>query len=694
MQKIPKIWKTALLLLLITAVVEIVIFNCRTWQSMAYREIRYPVEQIEVENADRYDDGYFVLTGEDGKGQFYLTGLEDLLQGTALKNIRIELELPQTLERPDLESGVAKVQLYVRDEGHDRYAVLEEQAIRPDVEASRYLWLDTYGSVRTLVLDTALSEGEILQIKEICLNARKAFSVSPARMLCVFVLLLILHGLRGNSELWKEDVKTSGRKELLYAVFLGVFLLLPAYALNMTNGYVLADMHFRPYQQLAEAFANGRISLLEEPPAALQALQNPYDYTAREAAGLAADTDYLWDTAYYQGKYYVYFGVVPCLLFYLPWYILTGTHLQEVYVIMLLGTFLYAGIWLLCRNVLESPERKCPYAVRMLVCAMVFWGSCITGCMASPDAHDVPKVSGLVFVVWGLYGWSASVKKTDGKGLRLLPLALGSLCMAFAVGCRPNQMLYSLTAIPLFLRFLKPEGEYGKKQRNKAVAAFLIPYIPVALGLMYYNAERFGSISDFGFAYNLSALDVTKEKMFLDRFAVGIYEYLLRIPRMSYHFPFLQQGAFAQANGFGHGSFYYTWCYGGLLICKLMLWCIPAALRKQGDAKGSFLTGRDTFALSIFGISIAELLISISVAGIAWHYLADFAALFLLVGGIGAAVLWNRLRGTIGQAYFRRFLVLAACWSFLYHSCFYLISNLRPGNTEMFYRLFYAFKFF
>ncbi|MBR3104102.1 MAG: hypothetical protein IKH46_09825 [Lachnospiraceae bacterium] len=698
MQKMSGLWKILLFFLLLSTVIEFAVFNCRALQSMAYREISYPAEKIEAENADVYEDGYYVLTGENGRGQFYLTDLDDVLQGAELKNIRVELELPQAFDRPDLESGVAKVQLYVRDEGHDRYAVLEEQVIRPDVEATGYLWLDTYGKVKTLVLDTALSEGDILRIKGIRLNSGKTFSVSPVRMLCVFVILVILYGLRGKSDLWNAENGISGRKELFYALLLGIFLLLPAFALNMTNDYVMADMHFRPYQQLAEALAEGRPYLLEEPSAALQALRNPYDHTAREAAGLVADADYLWDMAYYQGKYYVYFGVVPCLLLYLPWYILTGSHIQEVYVLLFLGTLLYAGIYLLCRSVLDQSARKIPYAFQLLASATVFWGSCITGCMAAPDAHDVPRVCGLVFVVWGLYLWKRSVCVDKGNGPKILLLVLGSLFMALAVGCRPNQLLYSFAAFPIFLPFLKTDGTYGKRQRNTAIIAYAVPYILVAAGLMYYNMVRFGSVTDFGYDYNLTVLDYTQKNLFLDRIVIGIYEYVFRIPRMGYRFPYLQQGSFAQGDAFGHGTFYYTWCYGGLLVCNWIVWCIPAALQRQEDTDGTkkrgLLQGRNVPALCLFVISVAELLINISVAGVAWHYLTDFSALFLLVGWIGATVLWKRLEGTAGLAYFRGFLIVAASWSFIYHSCFYLISNLQYGDTGAYYRLFHTFNFF
>lgn len=53
--------------------------------------------------------------------------------------------------------------------------------------------------------------------------------------------------------------------------------------------------------------------------------ENPYDTIALQAAGIGYRADY----AYHNGKYYVYFGIVPVLLLYLPYYLLTGGALQN-----------------------------------------------------------------------------------------------------------------------------------------------------------------------------------------------------------------------------------------------------------------------------------------------------------------------------------------------------------------------------
>ena len=54
------------------------------------------------------------------------------------------------------------------------------------------------------------------------------------------------------------------------------------------------------------------------PPASLIMLDNPYDPDMRRTAVNNNGESFKWDTAYRNGRYYVYFGIVPCLMYYLP----------------------------------------------------------------------------------------------------------------------------------------------------------------------------------------------------------------------------------------------------------------------------------------------------------------------------------------------------------------------------------------
>ena len=64
---------------------------------------------------------------------------------------------------------------------------------------------------------------------------------------------------------------------------------------------------------------------------------------------------YRWDTAFYQGKYYCYFGIVPVLLFYLPF------------------------------NVVPLIQNPIPQIVRALAARWIVWGrGCSLFCFSRP----------------------------------------------------------------------------------------------------------------------------------------------------------------------------------------------------------------------------------------------------------------------------------------------------------------------
>ena len=45
------------------------------------------------------------------------------------------------------------------------------------------------------------------------------------------------------------------------------------------------------------------------------------------------------DASYYDGHYYLYFGIAPVILLYAPWRLLTGTYLAEG-----VGTGVFCGV--------------------------------------------------------------------------------------------------------------------------------------------------------------------------------------------------------------------------------------------------------------------------------------------------------------------------------------------------------------
>ena len=75
---------------------------------------------------------------------------------------------------------------------------------------------------------------------------------------------------------------------------------------------------YDPYIQQFDAFMKGQLHLDWQPDEKLLVLENPYDISARQ------DIDYLWDRAFYNGKYYSYFGITPIVTIIYPFYFISG----------------------------------------------------------------------------------------------------------------------------------------------------------------------------------------------------------------------------------------------------------------------------------------------------------------------------------------------------------------------------------
>ena len=92
-------------------------------------------------------------------------------------------------------------------------------------------------------------------------------------------------------------------------------------------------------------FEKGKLYLNEEPPDTVKNMENPYDTLLRDYLCNESGESYYVDYAYYNGKYYVYFGALPVLLLFLPYYIITGTHLSILGVISVIGIFFVVSIY-------------------------------------------------------------------------------------------------------------------------------------------------------------------------------------------------------------------------------------------------------------------------------------------------------------------------------------------------------------
>ena len=306
------------------------------------------------------------------------------------------------------------------------------------------------------------------------------------------------------------------------------------------DGESTVSFVYQQYGALAHSLLNGRLDLEADPPAELLALDNPYDAGARDAAQI---NDIHWDHAFYNGRYYVYFGIVPCLLFQLPFEALTGIqNLAYAPCMVLLGLIFLAACFGVVGQAVRRWFPQASAAAYLLAVAAVALGSQFYYLLLRPYIYEYAILCGAALLMLGLWLWlSAASTPVEKRGALVVKLVFGSLCVALVAGCRPQMELFAFLAVPIFW----PRYIGQKRLRSRAgageAAAFLLPVVLVAAGLMWYNAARFGSPFDFGANYNLTGNDMTQRGFNAVRIGPAVFTSLFELPSWQGVFPFLRE---------------------------------------------------------------------------------------------------------------------------------------------------------
>ena len=177
-------------------------------------------------------------------------------------------------------------------------------------------------------------------------------------------------------------------------------------------------MHHAQYQELAEALSEGKVSV-GDAEKALLAVKNPYDTIALQAAGIGYRADY----AYHDGKYYVYFGIVPVLLLYLPYYLLTGGALQNyVAVFVFFAGFIIAAAGFVY-ELMKRYFKEQPFYLWAVGTGMLVGSYSMFYLLIRPDLYHVPIVASAMFATGGLWLYLAGLNRPK-KAVGLYALSL------------------------------------------------------------------------------------------------------------------------------------------------------------------------------------------------------------------------------------------------------------------------------
>ena len=670
--------KSILAILAVALLLETFLFNLNFFTSAGYNSISLNDKLNLQETTDE---------------QYKLTAVNHTLEfsnlNTEVHNIWLNFDYRQPAQE-------LTVKIQFTDDAHHTYFDSTEYTVGvPDVavstlsDQSEYINLNTTGLVDNLRIEvTGENVSYPIKLSDIVLNAHHPFDFNAGRFLATAGILLLAFAFRPRSAIYRIYIVDEPRKSkaaIIATVVIEVWLMATFLFMgsnlvgvatqgynsgswdghSIVNTFEVGGDNAQQYAELAKAMAHGQLYLEEEPPQWLQDMADPYDKGARDEAQKETGEPYLFDVAYHDGHYYVYFGVVPVVLFYLPFYLLTGANFPTAIGVLIACVAFVLGCSALLDRFARYHFKRVSLGLYLLLQIPLVTCCGILYLLKFPTFYSLPIMLGLAFSVWGLYFWMrgrASAARSAGPEKWYLA---GSLCMALVVGCRPQLVVLSLLAFPLFWRAYITERRLFSPRGAREFVCLVAPYAVVAAGLMGYNYARFGSLTDFGANYNLTVNDMTKRGWNLGRLAPALFAYFLQPPCVTGVFPYVQPAPFDTTY---MGQTIKEVTFGGILACLPVLWVLPFAKRILT------LRMRQRSTRTIMGVIVVLLasgvivaLLDAQMAGILQRYFADFSFMFLAAVVLLAFIVNENLPpGSMAQNLLMKVLLVLVAVSVLY----------------------------
>jgi hypothetical protein len=407
------------------------------------------------------------------------------------------------------------------------------------------------------------------------------------------------------------------------------------------NGPVFGGTTPRDYiSDFTESLGAGHLYLPQTPDPRLFKLADPWDPAQRAGIGVPNDV------SYFNGHYYLYFGLVPFVTLFLPYWKATGQALgaqSAVFLLCALG--LWSQVALLWRIARRRFERIGPLTVLLAALALIAGNQVLFLCW-HPQIFEVEIAGAYAFTCAAL---AASVCGWQSERRRYAWFALASGCAGLAAGCRPNCIFGAgaLWAVSLGM------GWRSAPNRRDRIALVLSLTVPVGLVggmLLAYNAARFGNPLEFGFRYQLEDVNRKGIGFFSPRYVgFNLREYLWARPRLGRFFPFVLDSADAAirlpARYEGTQAVYgWLWTVPILWLLPLAGWLRHLRRRPIDDVRAAQVTALAVGAanlLSLCGLNFAM-----------YRYAVDAVPALELAALITVfrCDQWSRSRGIAGWA--------------------------------------------
>lgn len=537
----------------------------------------------------------------------------------------------QTAENTPLKS-LASVGFYVFDENSGNSAACARtEYIAVGNDANRVtVYLNSLGNANGVTLEFSDFKSDII-VYDAVINPKYEFNFDVLRFSVIFVLAAVVYALKNGVGRQLCDEMTVNQAAVLACTLctcaaITVWSFSSSGELTANTAYPLefGAEYYHPYIQQFDAFMKGQLHLDVETSAELLALENPYSPSARNGV------DYLYDRAYFDGRYYSYFGIAPIIAVYFPLYFITGDLPADSTVMgifsLITAIFLPLAVveWTKLRNKNMRPWLTCVCAVGAYFASMALLiqrGNAVFYYIAS--AAGTAFVSAFIFFVLKAFNSQKKPARIACMALAGVGFALGFLSRINSV--LPAAMIIAAVVIVYFINTVK----------TKKYAAFLSEMAALALPVagaiafsLYYNYIRFGDVFQFGSAYQLTVADASLYEMGIGGIFPAIFHYFLQPFYPASQFPYITLSYFAFSD---YGKMFYIDSSFGIFAVPFMLslFLSPVLFKSTKISQN----GKAMLAVSLASLVITAFL-NFCFGGVIFRYTSDISLIAAFLSAV------------------------------------------------------------
>ena len=530
------------------------------------------------------------------------------------------------------------VNIFAKKEGMTDYEFMTYYLIDPTIDAFGYMPLKDMGSVESIKIEVDIDASRYLSaetmpkviIDKIEFDSYFPLIINPLRiglllgaviLVANFKKLFISREINEEQDFYKRLEKTILWGGLIvFALFvIHALILNSAYFVKYDELYLGGTSSNNIYYQQFAAYLKGQLHLDVPVSDALKNLTNPYDPAQRSGI------EYLWDHAFYNGKYYCYYGHAPIYLVMLPIYAISRYVPSNLFVLQLGVLFSVFAFLLAALQIFKLFIKKTNHIFVVLVLISITFGSLLLTNNTYEYGGMVYRIpyayaNGFLFLTIYLF-----IKGFNADKKRFLYFAFTGLSLVFIVLSRPLEVIYLLLFVPVIIRMIRSKERTIKQKLIDYIPAISIVFIG-AIIVCVMNQVRFGSILEFGEHYQLTVTDCTKNTLSIDGILPTIYHYFVIPPAInSNSHMFSYQGGRAQFDIHP----YVTSSVGLLFIpVFLFVFLIPYIMNKKDDLCLILFVAFSPVIIFLVAF------INYCFAGVCPRYLNDITPWASLLGGL------------------------------------------------------------